>query len=136
MTNGPQRPCQTTPSRWVMNVSHDPSICTKKQEYVVFLVWGKLEHLTCKNSVFATVLTRRVLQQVLEREKVVFNISRVTRNQGDAIFKLYQRLNLTTINRIIWRELCLLRMFSRPFRPLFKSRPSFADKKFCPVFQL
>ena len=119
-----------------MNASHNPSICTKKQKYIVFLVWGKLEHLAFKNSVFATVLTRRLLQQVLNGEKAVLNISRVTRNQGDAMFKLYQTLKLKTIYRIIWRNLCLLRMFSRPFRPLFKSRPSFADKKFCPVFQL
>lgn len=119
-----------------MNASHDPSICTKKQEYVVFPVWGKLEHLTFKSSVFATVLTRRVLQQVLERKKAVFNISRVTRNQGDAIFKPYHTLNLRTIYRIIWRDLCLLRMFNRPFRPLFKSIHPFADKNFTPVLKL
>lgn len=119
-----------------MNASHNPSICTKRQEYIVFLVWGKLKHLAFKENVFATVLTRRVLQQVLDREKAVLNISRVTRNQGDAIFKLYPTLKPGTIYKIIWRDLCLLRMFSRPFGPLFKSMPPFADKNFCPVLQL
>ena len=119
-----------------MNPSHDPSICTKKQEYVVFPVWGKLEHLTFKNSVFATVLTRRILQQVLEREKAVLHITRVTRIQGDAIVKLYQTVHLRTIYRNIWRDLRLLRMFNCPFRPLFKSIPPFADKNFTSVLQL
>jgi len=119
-----------------MDASLNLLICTKKRGHADSLVCCELEHLPFKNSVFGTALHCPVLQQLVEQDTVVLEISRVTRNKDDAIFELYNPFNLKTIYKNIRMDLCLRRMFNAPFRLLIKSMPPFADKNFIPVLQL
>jgi ubiquinone/menaquinone biosynthesis C-methylase UbiE len=119
-----------------MGASLNLLICTKKRGRADLLVCGELEHLPFKNSVFGTVLNFRVRQQIVEQEKAVLEIPRVTRDKGDAIFELYNTFNLKTICKNIPKDLCLRRVFNASFWLLLKSIPPFADKIPMPVLQL
>jgi uncharacterized protein YbaR (Trm112 family) len=129
-------PLPIDPIKVGMNASLNLPTCTKKRGHADFLVCGELEHLPFKSSVFGTVLSCRVLQQFVKQEKAVLEILRVTRDKGDAIFELYNTLNLKTIYKNIRTDLCLRRVFNASFGLLLKSMLPFADKIPTPVLQL